>query len=275
MSIDNQPNKSEILTDSHEADRKKTNYFAKVGLRALDAMHLHKDQGLWERVDGKRDWGNVSEHCLVEAARVEVFADLLELPADLKKDLTKAAAVHDFYKKAEVAKLRANGTSWEAYADAQVEAKAIMDASPLNERTIYLATAVGHETLGEAETLLAKPTLDPTETAWLVMHYVDDYTIDAKPAAPAVNEGGMIKNDLRRRMDRNREQAQPGAKYHNIHLSGVEHLGELTFDAQERIGLLVEARIAQLISEATGQEIAPTSLPEYIDHELADKIAQS
>ena len=80
---------------------KKREYFVRLGLQMREALKLHKKAGLWERKEGKRDWGNVSEHCLVETARVNVFADKLGLSEDVKKDLATAAALHDSFKKGE------------------------------------------------------------------------------------------------------------------------------------------------------------------------------
>lgn len=257
------------------AERQKTKYFSDIAIGAIGAFALHRERGLWSRTpEGKRDWGNVSEHCLVEAARVGIFADLLGFSADLKDDLVKAAAVHDFYKKDEVAKLRANGTSWEAYADAQQEAKVILDTSSLSQRAVRLATCVGHETIPEAEELATKPDLTDEDKAWLVMHYADDYTVNAEWAKPATLEEGKLVNDLTRRMQQNKQNAQPGGKYEGIHRAGVEHFGEPTYDAQERVGELVQGRVAALVSASIGQTIEPAYLPEYIDSHIAERISQ-
>ncbi|MDP2598524.1 MAG: hypothetical protein Q8P49_01700, partial [Candidatus Liptonbacteria bacterium] len=50
----------------------------------------------------KGNWENVTGHCLLEAARACVFADLLGFDADLKKDLAIAALLHDGYKRREI-----------------------------------------------------------------------------------------------------------------------------------------------------------------------------
>lgn len=49
---------------------KRRNFFVRLGLQVRDALKLHDEMGLWNRADY---WGNVSEHCLVEVARVQVF----------------------------------------------------------------------------------------------------------------------------------------------------------------------------------------------------------
>jgi plasmid stability protein len=253
----------------------KRRYFIKLGGETRDALRLHREHGLWDRAErgAPRDWGNVSEHCLAEVARVSILGEMLKLPDDVIADLKIAAALHDFYKKAEIQKLRANGTSWEAYSEAGNEAKAILEGHGFTARQVALATSAGHETIPEAEALANKPNLTAGEVAWLIMHYTDDYTIESDWVTPATqNEDGTWNNDLRRRMQKNLANAQPGGKYHGIHLAGNEHLGEPTYDAQLRVGQLVENRLASLVGAQTGMTIEPVFLPEIVDQGVAAHI---
>ena len=96
-------------------NKKKTKYFSRLAVRMRDSLKMHKTAGLWERVGDRRDWGNVSEHCLVEAARVTVFAEKLQFSDGVKKDLVFAAAMHDFFKKAEKEMSVDNKLNWELY----------------------------------------------------------------------------------------------------------------------------------------------------------------
>lgn len=263
-------------------EQKKRAYFTNIAGRVKDILVLHKQQGLWERDEnGERDWGNVSTHCLVEAARVEIFADLFGFDEELKDDLIHAAALHDFYKKDEITKLRANGTSWEAYSEAQEEAKALMEQAGISQRVVWLATSVGHETVPEAETLLAKDGLTADEIAWLVMHYVDDYTVNDTWVEPAEQaEDGMIINAFDKRAQMNLDNAQPPegdkppGKYYGINQAGLKHFGELALEAQTRVGKLVEARLGKLFIEHAPYIILedPIYLPEAIDEMLRQKI---
>ena len=77
-------------------EEKKTEFFSKIALRNKDAVRAQKNGGLldWDN-ESDRSWRNVSEHCLVEAARAEVFADKLGFSEDFKKDLVTAALAHD------------------------------------------------------------------------------------------------------------------------------------------------------------------------------------
>jgi len=104
-------------------DGNKTKYFSNLALQTRQALRLHKEAGLWERKEGKRDWGNVSEHCLVAVARSEIFADKLNLPENLKKDLMIAAALHDFFKKGEKEIVTSEGLSWSSFEKADQESE--------------------------------------------------------------------------------------------------------------------------------------------------------
>src|SRR6266702_2742087 len=80
-------------------------YFAYLSLEAFNAFKMHKAIGLWEKKDGVVEqvcWRNVSEHCLVEMARVKVLANALSLPKVIQKDLLDTAALHDFHKEQEI-----------------------------------------------------------------------------------------------------------------------------------------------------------------------------
>lgn len=87
--------------ESESEDQKKTKYFSDLALSVKDAFRLHKKFGQLTDEEGKRPWGNVSEHCLVEVARVKTLAELLNLDSHITKDLMYAAALHDISKRRE------------------------------------------------------------------------------------------------------------------------------------------------------------------------------
>ncbi|MBI4778927.1 hypothetical protein HY797_00550 [Candidatus Falkowbacteria bacterium] len=78
-------------------ERQKTKYFYRLAIKTREMLKFHKVVGLWQRKGGERDWGNVSEHCLVEVARADIFAEKLKLAGEVKRDLVMAAALHDFF----------------------------------------------------------------------------------------------------------------------------------------------------------------------------------
>ncbi len=251
-------------------DRKKA-YFIRIGLQMRKALQLHKEAELWERKEGKRDWGNVSEHCLVEVARTDVFADLLALPDDMKGDLRLAAALHDFFKKSEKEIVTKGALSWESFGTASQEAALQLQAAGFSEKIIHLTGATGHEAFIEAERLAGTEILSPEEVAYLVLHYVDNYTRGSAWAIPAERtpEGKPIKNELERRAEMNEENP----RYAQLNEEGRPHFGgKTTFEAQRCIGNLVEQRLARLIQERGGLSVEPKDLPEFVDKEIKKRI---
>src|SRR5258708_9692686 len=125
-------------------------YFVCLSLQGFSAFKMHKAIGLWEKKSGVGEqvsWRNVSEHCLVEMARVKALARVLALSEELQKDLLAAAAIHDFYKEQEIKIIKAEGASWASFAKASKQAMRIMKDVGLRERVIWLANAVGHGSL--------------------------------------------------------------------------------------------------------------------------------
>lgn len=249
---------------------KKRQYFIKIGLQMREALKLHKKAGLWERRNGERDWGNVSEHCLVEVARVDVLADKLKLPDDIREDLKTAAALHDFFKKGEKEIITSGGISWDSFEKASEESMRQMQEAGFNERTVRLANSVGHGSLVETQSILSKESLSPEEVAYLILHYVDDYTIGSEWVSPAEDVEDKSINDLDRRVDKN----EANERYAILNEEGRARLaGETVFEAQRRIGHLVEERLASLIAETTGQAVPAKELPQFIDEEIRSRIA--
>lgn len=254
-------------------DCDKTIHFANLGLRVRAALKMHVAQGYWERTpEGARDWGNASEHCLVAAARANVFAVFLGFKEELRRDLVMAAALHDFFKKGEKQMLQANGLSYDSYDAAQEEAARVAREAGFSDRVVRLSGAVGHSTVHETERLLGLKALSDEDVAYLVMHYVDDYTIGSDWAKPAQVIEGAIINDLDRRMQKN--EANP--RYAVLNEEGRKYFnGETAYQASRRVGNLVERRLTELLRERAVEEFSeargdvllttPKMLPEYID----------
>ncbi len=251
----------------------KRHYFVDLASRNATALKLHQQQGLWERTsDGKRDWGNVSEHCVVETARVGAIADMIGLPKEVKKDLQTAAALHDVYKKGEKEHMAKKGLSWESYDEAGVQSDEVIRDAGFSDTVAKLASSVGHSTILETETILGKSDDDLTdfEKAWLVMHYTDDYTINSDWAARAEHrQDGTTINDVDRRIDKN----EANSRYTVLNEAGRAHFnGETSFEAQRRVGHQVEQRLANLIAENSGIEFNPIHLPEIVDNLIREEI---
>lgn len=245
--------------------RQKREYFRNLGLEIRGALRLHQAAGLWERVGGKRDWGNVSEHCLVEAARAEVFAGLLGLSSELKKDLKTAAALHDYFKRREKEITRQGDNTQAAFAKAEAESLRLLTEAGFSERVIYLTGGTGSVESIKVETprLLKKPQLSEDEIAYLILHYIDDYTTGSDWVTPVEThpDGGTV-NAFDRRMD------DLDVRYPQLKAEGFN-------DFQRNVGHEVEERLAGLISERTGRKIDPKLLPELIDQEIRKRISNN
>lgn len=113
MSSSNEISTKQLNDENDVFNQNKRRYFVSVGLGQIAAMRMHKDAGLLEKnSDSERPWGNVTEHCLVEAARADVLSELLKLPEDLSSDFKKAAALHDYFKKGETEIVAQYEYSW-------------------------------------------------------------------------------------------------------------------------------------------------------------------
>jgi hypothetical protein len=249
-------------------EAKKSRYFVRVGLAIREAFKLHKGAGLWKKEDS---WRNVSEHCLVEAARVRALAGILGLSEELTHKLLMAAGLHDFNKKREKELLAENDYSWDGYEKASKESIVAMQEAGFDETTVNLASSIGHESLKQAEEILSKQGKSPEDVAFLLMHYVDDYTINDQWANPAEIDGqGKGVNDLDRRMIKN----ETNPRFAKINQQGIGKFeeGETTYQAQRRVGKQVEIAISDLMQENLQTDINPNQIPEIIDQKIKTEI---
>ena len=259
------------MTNRHEQPLDgKRKFFVRLGLEVRRAFALHKKSGLWDREKGNRAWGNVSEHCLVEVARAQIFADILNFPEDIKSDIMMAAALHDFFKKMEKEIASANGFSWEGFEKASTESTQIMKEAGFSERVVRLANSVGHGALLEADGILGKMELTPEDMAYLALHYIDAYTKGSDWATPAETlPDGRKVNDLDRRADK--DESNPW--YPRLNEDGRERLrGETTGMARRRIEPAIEERLAASIQQITGQPMHSKDLPVFIDAAIRESI---
>ncbi len=245
------------------------NYFVKLGLQLKNPLRLHKAAGLWDRIPkssqvGLKEWGNVSEHCLVEAARVAVFSTWLGFSRDLREDLIHAAALHDYFKKREKEMTRQEGNTEVSYDSAERESYRLLTEAGFSPRVIYLTDATGTVESVRTRTpqILNEQELSEDDIAYLVMHYVDDYTRGADWAIPVEQQQDRMVNDFDRRMD------DLEKRYPELREEGFLEL-------QRGIGYQVEQRLADLISQRTGLNINPKKMPEMVDEEIRKKIIQA
>jgi hypothetical protein len=275
----------ENFETKNEFEIKKTKYFSKLSLRVIDALRTHKGEGmLWERnAENKRDWGNVSEHCLAEVARIEIISEMLKFDDALKKDLITAAALHDYNKKFEISEFKdamQNGRSvLEGSYVLDEKSNAYLKSAGFNEKVIDLKNSVGAypKTLIKIKYLLDKEVLNDTEIAIILVFYVDGYTINAEWVEKMNEKNGKTTNDLDKKIvkiasnpnyikieDETREAMINHSFFHGM--NGAEGL--------VAVGHIAEDRLSKLIRERSAKEIDPIKIPETVDEEIKKRILQ-
>ncbi len=249
-------------------------YIDALGEKYRDALALHEEPGkLWEKDANGKDWRNVTDHCLMEAARAEIFSKKLDLPPGVAQDLAVAAALHDFCKKFDIQytkeDIAAGGSGRRGYLRSERESGAILRKAGFSERIIRISES----TNGEPETLMAikkiigVDEISDDDLAYVVLHYIDGYTTGSELVAPAEKH----MNDIDRRMMRNAEN--PDYRKMNqealISYKGIPGFeGKTRFEAQAMVGHLIEDKLTKLIHARTGEKIHPRRLPEIIDEAL-------
>lgn len=255
----------QAFRDLSTEEQKKRKYFAGLSRQVVNELKLHSRVGLWNRVDGKRDWENVSKHCLVEVARVGVLARMLGLREDVQKDLQKAAALHDFFKQKEKNILEVGNRSQRAMEVSEDISQTMLEVAGFSPRVVRLAGSVGHNSLEDTRQVLAKGTLSDDDKAFLIMHYVDDISMNDEwvhPAEVTFERGVVSQFDLRMdAIDRN-------TRYAEIKKTGA-------YKEQRRVGHLVENQLARLLSQRAKWKIEPWYVPQYIDSRIKTDIAQT
>jgi len=255
-------------------DRQKRAFFVKTGLSVRPVMRLHKYVGNLRK--GTESWRNVSEHCLVEVARVDVLAAVLRLSGGIRGKLRIAAALHDVGKREEVAAFRAanetENSAWEACTEASRQSAEIMKRAGFSDDVIALASIAGdHNSFAATLALAEQDVLTDEETARLIMSYVDDMSAGSTWATPAVPlPDGSLQNTVDRRL----EAGEKDPRYARMNEEAREHFAGRTMYAMQReTAHAVEQRLAALLSEKTGEMIDPKRLPEWIDLRIRERIA--
>lgn len=219
---------------------------------------------------GKDNWENVTGHCLIEAARACVFADLFGFNAQLKKDLVLAALLHDGHKKLEIEAIQKeikNGGSGRS-ASLAVTKKYLEElvAKRVSKRTVGLIGFAGGmpEVLFAAKEILDHAPLTDDDLAALVVYYIDAYTRNDEWAEPS-SEG---ENDVDRRAKKNRNNPnykKIGEEIDQILGPHPFFSGMDSFAAMAMLSHKTEEKLSELIAERSGRQIRPLDIPRKID----------
>jgi len=266
-----------------EAEEKE--YFLSLAESREKELALHENPGrLWEKDEKGKNWSNVTEHCLIEAARVRALADLLGLESNVREELVSAAAVHDFYKKEEIRLTRediaAGGSGRNGVFIAEGAGEKILRAAGFSDTVISLS---GHLTADPKDVYYIKeildlPNLSSENIAQLVMHYIDNYTCGSAWAEPAEHRGTIGTNDIDRRNNTNalnptyEKMNREGLALNNGH---PFFNGMTRFEAATALNHLIEKRFADIIRKRGGEISDPLDLPELVDTRVKENIQRN
>ncbi len=263
-------------------------YWLKIGLSIRDGLRMHQVTGqMYKDPDsGKRPWGNVTEHCLVQVARVETLGRLMGLPEELIADMRMGAVLHDFSKKQEIEATREadrEGRSpLAAVKEKQVISEALMREKGISNRIIYLANSTGGYTpaLIETKRILEKEELTDEDLAYLICHYADDLSIGSDWIVPNRVSRVDITGKRVNIIDDRAEENKAKSTYFTI---GKEIREELSVRCPEFTGMdhhdvmavlshQIERILSQTIVQRTGKAIDPLKIPELVDEGIRQKI---
>jgi len=257
-------------------EAKKRKYFSALGIKLKEALKLHKEFGLLKQNPaGKKEWGNVSEHCLAVAARTRALAKLIGLSESTTDDVVLAAGAHDFYKKSQIEKTpKGVALSMQDYLDSEKEAGVELAKAGFSQKIIDYSGSIGSGSVPKIQNILnAQEGQSEQAIASLIIHYVDDYTIDTEWVKPAeVNPQGEKINDLNRRITK----ARNNPKYKSIDEEGRAYFnGKTSLEAQEETGQEVEKFLAARLAKLTGIKVGPKDLPAIIDQEIKKEVGEA
>ncbi len=246
------------------------------------AIALHDDPGnLWSPDENGRHWGNVTEHCLVEAARVYELAELLGFGDGLKRELVEAAVVHDFYKKREIELTREHalrgGSGREGVLVNEGEARGVLLSAGFSEAQVLWVQSVSGDpdNVIFVKGIVDSGRTDPEELARIILHYVDNYTRGASWVTRAEESEAGVLNDIDRRNIMNAENPDYQKMNEEGRASYAGHPffdGMTRFEAARSVNHEIE-KLFSLVLAARGVPIRfPEQLPEFIDELIRERV---
>lgn len=151
---------------NEKPDLERTRYFSRLALRYKSEMKILEEGAVLGK-DG-REWRNIAAHCLFEAACVDTLAEVLGLSDEQRDQLSRAAILHDWYKRREIEAMREDGVTL-GYAKASAESKAQLHELGVKDEIIQLTSAIIPDSL-DPEYLKSRPLGEK------IIHYIDAIT---------------------------------------------------------------------------------------------------
>ncbi len=240
----------------------------------VTSRFIHREEAEFGEKD---NWKNVRGHCLIEAARVSIFADILGFDRELTQDVALAALLHDGHKQQEIEAIQEDMRRGGSGRAGSLAATHIylerLAVEGVRERVIRLIGFAGGmpEALLAARHILDQHALTNDDLAALLIHYTDAYTRNDLWTEPASGD----LNDLDRRAEKNKNNSN----YQKINdeikgmLSNNPTFRGLTgFEAMVVLGREIEKKLSPFLSMRIGGIIEPVKIPETIDKLLRERV---
>lgn len=289
-------------------DTKRTMYWFRVGLGVREGLRMHhvsgqilvdpdinaqyrqlrKTPGVSEEIKTelrrkRRPLGNITEHCLVQVARVKTLGEWLGLKEEVILDMKMGAILHDAFKIQEIMQMRAaekRGESPLAASKAQsAEDDRILQGAGFNARTLWLANSSGGQAAAMLETqrILGKPVLSDEDYAYLINHIVDDCSVNFDCIRPSWTDPTGKQTNI---IDFRAEESKSKPGYRKVSEEIVKELqddpvlgGMNTYDAMAMVSHQIEQKLAAAIYSKTGEMVNPLAIPELVDRKIQQDIA--
>lgn len=257
---------NDIRQDDKMFDNAKTHYFSDLAASLKWTIKLHGELLWWGQrtlPSGKNssvrvewDWSNVTQHCLVVAARVDELALQMWLSDDIRSSLKQAAILHDAGKQIEKDTVTQGWLNWEAFDEAWRIQTKVLTEKWYNEDVIYLSWSAWHTALEEVREILKKwEKISERDIAFLILHYVDNYTVWD-------TEFETGTNPLKKRIQNNKDNE----RYRVLDNDGIERFGQTTFDEQLEVWTMLDEWFQKQLSQG--------DVPETIKSWIHKKISE-
>ena len=230
-------NKENFKIDNKE-NLAKTRYFSDFAIKHFSEMKILKKGGILGKEN--KDWRNISEHCLAEAVGADILAE--HLKAD-RGAISKAALIHDWYKRREIEKMKQEGGG-KGYQDTSVEDVNFLKEYGVDEKIIKIS----HSNIPESADVeyLKNRSLEEK-----IIHYIDIITSGSE----------FVNYEERIRI--------VGQKKHNIEFSESfrsQYDGKSLFELQQEVAAIEQDEFEKALNIQQG------TLIDFIKEKLKERI---
>lgn len=243
---------------------------------------LIEERGSNGRRVGKREWSNVTWHCLCVGQRARILGEWLGLAPDLVDDMQRAGNLHDYDKEPEIKLHKQRKGQDKPYLGDLIElgkqgSQRLRDEG-VSERVVWLASAPGGlpGEITVSYDIVTKPSMTNEEWAFVLIHLADDMALGSKSVVPSrPNESGGKDNVIDDRAAENKRKSYSSQSSVETQQALVNHPffgGMHAFDAMAAVSHMIEKRFAEELASRTGESLDPVEIPELVDQRLRARI---